>query len=84
MRNEILPTSTLEALAFEQKVTLAKEIATVLRTNIVQARKSELPDGEASWKLRITNHTELGSNDSIKNPPPMESSRSARKRQASS
>ncbi len=31
--------------------------------------------------LRLTEFTELGSNDSVKNPPPMEeSSRSARKR----
>ena len=33
--------------------------------------------------LRITKDTELGSNDSIKSPPPMLSSRSVRKRQPS-
>ena len=34
----------------------------------------------ATPELRITEHTEMGSNESIKNPLTMESSRSARKR----
>ncbi|TCD65632.1 hypothetical protein EIP91_002437 [Steccherinum ochraceum] len=87
MRTEVIPRSTaLETSAFEERVKLAREIATVLRTNVVQGRKVESSsvDGEARWNLRITEHTELGSNDSIKSPPPMESSRSARKRRQAS
>lgn len=93
---------TAEGPLFEEKVKLAREIATVLRQNIVQGVKIEgsTENGEARWSawpvftpaddvdipllgLRITKDTELGSNDSIKSPPPMQSSRSARKRQPS-
>ncbi|KAI0811164.1 RF-1 domain-containing protein [Irpex lacteus] len=59
---------------FTEKVTLAKEIADVLRKNVVQARKVE----NETWKLNITKDTELGDNDSIKNPPPVESRRGSR------
>ncbi|KAH8108162.1 hypothetical protein BXZ70DRAFT_43118 [Cristinia sonorae] len=81
MRSEIMPSRTMEPSVFEEKVKLAREIATVLRTNIVQGTKvaDSDADGAARFKLRITEHTELGSNDTIKNPPPMQSSRSARK-----
>lgn len=52
MRSEVVPTSTLEPPVFEEKVKLAREIAGVLRTNIVQGRKVEEPtdaDGRATW-----------------------------------
>ncbi|KIJ68944.1 hypothetical protein HYDPIDRAFT_105481 [Hydnomerulius pinastri MD-312] len=62
----------------EEKLQLAKELATMLRRNVVQARKVEAPSGEAAWNLRITKDTELGDNESIKSPPPV-SSRRARK-----
>ncbi len=99
MRNEILPDASLsDKQVFSEKITLAREIAEVLRKNVVQARKVENPDSEKEkWRtsqitplnysltrhtleLQITKHTELGDNDSIKSPPPVESSRSARKR----
>lgn len=91
IRNEILPNaSTTDPKAFEEKITLTKEIADVLRKNIVQARRVENPSSEEKWRmfllsaaltnaysnpifaeLRITEHTELGDNDSIKAPPPI-------------
>ncbi|KAL4253979.1 Mitochondrial zinc maintenance protein 1, mitochondrial [Abortiporus biennis] len=82
MRSEIIPNATTtDTKQFEEKVTLAKEIAEVLRKNIVQAERVEPEDGaEERWKLNITEHTELGDNETIKNPPPVQSSRSARKR----
>ncbi|KAK7689118.1 hypothetical protein QCA50_007809 [Cerrena zonata] len=82
MRNEILPSSsTTDPSQFEQKVTLAREVADVLRKNIVQARKVNSPSAEQDrYQLRITKDTELGDNESIKNPRPVESARSARRR----
>ena len=45
MRNEILPGSSVtDSKTFEEKITLAKEIADVLRKNIVQARRVENED----------------------------------------
>ena len=45
MRNEILPSSSVtDSKTFEEKITLAKEIADVLRKNIVQARRVENED----------------------------------------
>jgi len=83
MRTEIVPnTATADGKAFEAKVALTREITDVLRKNVAQARKVQ-QDGEDRWRLNITSHTELGSNDTIKNPPPVESSRSARKRKPS-
>lgn len=100
MRSEVVPSAAVtDPKAFEEKVTLAKEIAVVLKKNVVQARRVESaePDQE-KWSasrgvisrrcashrfvgIKITEHTELGSNESIKAPPPVEeSSRSARKR----
>ncbi|KZT73996.1 hypothetical protein DAEQUDRAFT_720839 [Daedalea quercina L-15889] len=84
MRNETLacpPSASSKQL--EEKINLAREIADVLLRNVVQAVKSDECSGpqiHERFKLRITEHTELGSNDTIKDPPPMESSRSARKR----
>ncbi|KAI8388836.1 uncharacterized protein BYT42DRAFT_561402 [Radiomyces spectabilis] len=48
----------------EEKLTLADQVATLLRRNVVQAVPKE---GEDSlYHLRITKDTELGDNDSIK------------------
>ncbi|KAI0340136.1 hypothetical protein BDW22DRAFT_1450566 [Trametopsis cervina] len=67
MRTEIMPNASVtEPEEFTAKVTLAKEIADVLRKNVVQARKSQT---EEAWSLNITKDTELGDNDSIKKPP---------------
>jgi hypothetical protein len=80
---EVEPLSDVKT--YEDSITFAREIADVLRKNIVQAVKVE--DGQdngdqGTWKLRITKDTELGSNDSIKNPAPM-TSRRARKQENS-
>ncbi|KAI0069888.1 hypothetical protein K474DRAFT_1609701 [Panus rudis PR-1116 ss-1] len=82
MRAEILPgPSTTDPTAFEEKVKLTREVADVLRRNIVQAHKVQDPEAaEERWQIKITKDTELGDNETIKNPRPMESSRSARKR----
>ncbi|KAF9218223.1 hypothetical protein BS17DRAFT_742476, partial [Gyrodon lividus] len=65
----------------EEKIQLAKELTTTLRRNVVQARKVEAPSGEEAWSLRLTKDTELGDNSTIKNPPPIQSSRRARSMQ---
>lgn len=51
MRNEIIPLPSQESSAFEEKVKLAREIATVLRTNFVQGAKvgDSAEDGVAKW-----------------------------------
>ncbi|KAI8999017.1 RF-1 domain-containing protein [Trametes punicea] len=70
IRNEILPYNPqMGAKEFTEKVTLVREIADVLRKNVVQARKVEDargPDEKELWKLNIREETELGSNDTIK------------------
>ncbi|KAG2041779.1 RF-1 domain-containing protein [Suillus americanus] len=63
----------------EEKIQLARDLATMLRRNVVQARRTQTQDGDDAWNLRFTKDTELGENESIKNPPPMPSSRRARK-----
>ncbi|KAH7922816.1 hypothetical protein BV22DRAFT_1016554 [Leucogyrophana mollusca] len=81
MRTEVLAldgSSQENSHVFQEKVALAIEIATMLRRNVVQARRTEGDNG-AAWNLRFTKDTELGDNESIKNPPPMKSSRRARK-----
>lgn len=55
MRNEVVPNAVAvtDPAIFEQKVTLARDIAGVLRKNIVQARRVEhdgrVPEGEDRW-----------------------------------
>ncbi|KAH9926125.1 RF-1 domain-containing protein [Fomitopsis serialis] len=88
MRNEALacpPSASPQQV--EEKTNLAKEIADVLLRNVVQAVRLDeagRPQDSERFKLRITEHTEIASNDTIKDPPTMESSRSARKRVSSS
>ncbi|KIK97411.1 hypothetical protein PAXRUDRAFT_824951 [Paxillus rubicundulus Ve08.2h10] len=62
----------------EEKIQLAKELATTLRRNVVQARKVEKANGEEAWSLRLTKDTEIGDNATIKNPSPVQSGRRAR------
>lgn len=90
IRNEVLPySSSIDPEQFEEKVTLVREIADVLRKNVVQARKVEhspSQDQKEVWgvylhpsgflceiyptvcytELNINEHTELGSNETIK------------------
>ena len=53
IRNEILRYDTnVDPTAFEEKVTLVREIADVLRKNVVQARKVEAaagPEAKERW-----------------------------------
>ncbi|KAK7054948.1 hypothetical protein VNI00_003411 [Paramarasmius palmivorus] len=77
MRQDALAAqSEQDPTVYQQHCESARSIATFLRRNVVQATRQD----EDSWSLRINKHTELGDNDSIKSPPPMESSRSSRKR----
>lgn len=101
IRNEVLTyPPPPDPKQFETKINLTKEIADVLRKNVVQGVKIEEARDPESYdrfsksarsdtcaiflmtvlELRITEHTELGSNNTIKDPAPIESSRSARKR----
>ncbi|KAJ7489862.1 RF-1 domain-containing protein [Mycena galericulata] len=59
---------------YEQHNALGTEIATILRKNTDS-------DNTDTWRLRITEETELGSNETIKNPPVVETSRRARKKE---
>ncbi|KAG8944864.1 hypothetical protein FRC04_001397 [Tulasnella sp. 424] len=60
--------SITDVRQYQERITLANEVATVLRTNIVQAEQSE----SKVWTLRMTNDTEIGDNMTIKNPEPVE------------
>ncbi|KAF9036548.1 RF-1 domain-containing protein [Panaeolus papilionaceus] len=65
------PPSTPEAA--QERIAFVREVADVLRKNIVQGTKvSKDGPGDAIYRIRMTKDTELGDNDSIKNPPPME------------
>ncbi|KAJ3923623.1 RF-1 domain-containing protein [Lentinula edodes] len=66
--------SETDPSAYEAHATQARDIAQFLRRNVVQATK--LPE-EETWSIRITQDTELGSNDSVKNPSVMPSNRRA-------
>ncbi|KAF7304652.1 hypothetical protein MKEN_01179100 [Mycena kentingensis (nom. inval.)] len=64
MRHDAMAASQVaDPVAYEQHNALGREVAKILRENIVQASRTSQPD---TWKVRITEHTELGSNDSIK------------------
>ncbi|KAL2111971.1 hypothetical protein VUR80DRAFT_8885 [Thermomyces stellatus] len=49
---------------FQKRMHYAKDIATLLRSNVVQG----VPEGDNLYKLRIHEEIERGDNDSIKNP----------------
>ncbi|KAJ4469499.1 RF-1 domain-containing protein [Lentinula edodes] len=66
--------SETDPSAYEAHATQARDIAQFLRRNVVQATK--LPE-EETWSIRITQDTELGYNDSVKNPSVMPSNRKA-------
>ncbi|KAH9923946.1 RF-1 domain-containing protein, partial [Epithele typhae] len=76
IRNEMLPyeTTTVDEAQFAEKVALVRDVADVLRKNVVQARRldgAQTEEGQEKWALNITEHTELGSNDTIKQPKTM-------------
>ncbi|KDQ59523.1 hypothetical protein JAAARDRAFT_624063 [Jaapia argillacea MUCL 33604] len=71
--------SQTDPALYEEKVNLANEVATILRRNVVQARKVVEKSSEDVYELRFTEHSELGENDTIKKPKTPMSSRQARK-----
>ncbi|KAJ7285688.1 RF-1 domain-containing protein [Mycena rebaudengoi] len=66
---------------YEERNDLAREIATILRKNVVQATRLDDPQKADTWRVRITSDTELGSNETVKNPLVVESSRRARRKE---
>ncbi|KAG7092400.1 hypothetical protein E1B28_008757 [Marasmius oreades] len=73
-----------DPIAYQQHTKHARDIATFLRRNIVRATKVEAADtdnSQATWTLHLHDQTELGDNESIKNSPKMESSRTSRRRE---
>ncbi|KAG6845181.1 hypothetical protein H0H87_012738 [Tephrocybe sp. NHM501043] len=87
MRNDaVAARGIVDPETYEQQNKLGLEIADVLRKNVVQGVRvpnaNNTPVGHDTFRLRLTKDTELGSNDTIKNAPPIErSSRSMRKRE---
>ncbi|KAJ6546525.1 RF-1 domain-containing protein [Mycena vulgaris] len=73
--------NTTDPAVYQQHNDLAREVATILRKNIVQAAKLDGPENTDTWRVRITEDTELGSNNTIKNPPVVETNRRARKKE---
>lgn len=52
MRNEVIPNaSVVDPKAFEDKVATAREIAQIIRTNIVQARRVEAESEK--WRMYL-------------------------------
>ncbi|KAH8983709.1 RF-1 domain-containing protein [Lactarius hatsudake] len=59
---------------FRSNLIIGREIAVFLRKNIVQAERLQRIPGEddmETYKIRITEHTELGDNSTIKDPENM-------------
>ncbi|CAA7265405.1 unnamed protein product [Cyclocybe aegerita] len=79
VRSDLSQTLVVDETAVQQQGQFLREIAGVLRRNVVQATKVDAAeDGSELYRIRLTKDTELGDNDSIKNPPPVESSRGQR------
>ncbi|KAJ7172634.1 RF-1 domain-containing protein [Mycena filopes] len=76
---------TTDPAIYEQHNTIGREIALIVRKNLVQATQMKSDTwSEVHFRftnLRITKDTEMGSNDSIKNPTVVETSRRARKKE---
>ncbi|KAJ7219129.1 RF-1 domain-containing protein [Mycena pura] len=86
-----------DPVVYEQHNALAREIATILRKNVAQANRINDSADSNTWScvcytrltaafsfclgVRITEETELGSNDTVKSPPALETRRRARKRE---
>ncbi|KAF8061565.1 hypothetical protein FPV67DRAFT_1509434 [Lyophyllum atratum] len=83
MRNDaIAARAIIDPETYEQQTQFGRE-------NVVQGVKvpnaQNTAEGKDTFRLRLTKDTELGSNDSIKDPPPIErSNRSMRKREKAS
>ncbi|KAF5391295.1 hypothetical protein D9757_001945 [Collybiopsis confluens] len=59
--------SETDPAAYQQHNKHANEVANFLKRNVVQAAR--LPEQD-TWSIRISNHTELGDNDSVKRSTP--------------
>ncbi|PFH52430.1 hypothetical protein AMATHDRAFT_74222 [Amanita thiersii Skay4041] len=76
--------SIIDPILYQEREQLARQIAEVLRKNIVQGIKVTGDTGAdtSTWRLQFRDETEFGSNDSIKTfADDSLSSRSARKRE---
>jgi len=79
MRSEaLIATSITAPEEYQRQIQLTQDIANVLKKNVVQAAKVDDRDESETWRIRITADTELGDNETIKQPAPR-SSRSLRK-----
>ncbi|KAG8895126.1 hypothetical protein FRB99_000745, partial [Tulasnella sp. 403] len=77
-RNEFIKGRNIkDERQYQERITLAQEVAKFLRTNVVQAQQEQESD---KWVIRMTEDTELGDNMSIKNPKPVECSGSKARR----
>jgi hypothetical protein len=99
MRSDISQFPTTEQEAYRKQAQFIREVADVLRKNIVQGTRIQDPEngeGDGVYRefkplilrnivdiifvgIRMTKDTELGDNNTIKNPFPMEASRSKRR-----
>ncbi|KAF8479018.1 RF-1 domain-containing protein [Russula ochroleuca] len=73
-RDSLEQYSVADEEVFKNNLKLGREIADFLRKNIVQAERLQMQPGEETaetYKIRITEHTELGDNDTIKTPENM-------------
>lgn len=57
-----------DADTIAQNLELGEQVNYLLKHNVVQGVAK--PDDDSTYRLRFTPHTELGSNDTIKNPKP--------------
>ncbi|KIM49452.1 hypothetical protein M413DRAFT_59344 [Hebeloma cylindrosporum] len=78
MRSDISQSPTTDPETYQKQAQFIREVADVLRKNIVQGTRipSENNAGDEVYRIRMTKDTELGDNETIKSPPPIESSRS--------
>ncbi|KDR81829.1 hypothetical protein GALMADRAFT_221696 [Galerina marginata CBS 339.88] len=81
IRSDLTKNPLTDPEAYQKQTLFIREVADVLRQNIVQGVKVENGHGQDLYRVRLTKDTELGDNDSIKTPPPMESSRSMRRKE---
>ena len=62
-----------DAESFDKYNVLGRDIAKVLRHNIVQAEKREVAGETDIYHVHMRAETELGDNDTVKNPSPSSS-----------
>ncbi|KJA20240.1 hypothetical protein HYPSUDRAFT_142437 [Hypholoma sublateritium FD-334 SS-4] len=70
--------------SLQKQTQFVQDVANVLRKNVVQGILVKSPEesgGDGIYRIRLTKDTELGDNESIKNPTPVESGRSARRKE---